>query len=136
MLDTNVLVSALLWRGNTSEIFVLAKSEAITLCVSRDTMDELRDVLNRPKFGAVLSSIGKTPQSVIGELREVAAYYPGERFPVSVVADDPSDDKFLACALASQAAFVVSGDQHLLELKSYEGIPIVAPSEFLRNINT
>ena len=131
VLDTNVLVSALLWRGSTSEILALAQSETIMLCVSQDTIDELLDVLARQKFTAVLESIGKTPTGVAEELLEVVAYYPSARFPVTVVAEDPKDDKFLACATASQADFIVSGDRHLLELGSFEGIPIITPAQFL-----
>ncbi|MBI2050741.1 MAG: putative toxin-antitoxin system toxin component, PIN family [Parcubacteria group bacterium] len=134
VLDTNVLVSALLWRGSTSDIFEFARSGVITLCVSRDTMDELLDVLNRPKFTRVFASIGKTPQALVEEFWEVAEYVPGERFPIDVVAEDPKDDKFLSCALAARASFIVSGDRHLLELGSFDGIPIVAPTEFLTKI--
>ena len=131
VLDTNVLVSALLWRGSTSEILALAQSETIILCVSQDTIDELLDVLSRPKFTAVLESVGKTSTGVAEELLEVVAYYPSARFPVTVVAEDPKDDKFLACATPRQADFIVRGDRHLLELGSFEGIPIITPAQFL-----
>jgi len=50
---------------------------------------------------------------------------------VKVIADDPDDDKFLACATEGGADYVVSGDHHLLNLNSYQGICIVTPAAFL-----
>ena len=47
------------------------------------------------------------------------------------VCDDPDDDKFLACALASKAKLIVSGDKHLLRVSSYRGIVILSPRKFI-----
>lgn len=48
-----------------------------------------------------------------------------------VVADDPDDDKFLDCAVAAQAEIIVSGDEHLLSLGSFQGIQILTPAAFV-----
>jgi uncharacterized protein len=53
---------------------------------------------------------------------------------VSVIKKDPSDDKFLSCAIASQSSFIISGDTHLLELKSFDNIPIVTPKQFMLKV--
>lgn len=53
---------------------------------------------------------------------------------MKIVLDDPDDDKFLACALASNANYIVSGDQHLLVLSNFCGIPIVTPRQMLNKI--
>lgn len=50
------------------------------------------------------------------------------------IKEDPSDNHFLACAIVAQASFIISGDEHLLKLKAFQGIPIVSPKEFLKII--
>ena len=50
---------------------------------------------------------------------------------VSVIDDDPDDDKFIECAVASRAGFIVSGDKHLLALEEYEGIKMMKAADFL-----
>lgn len=51
--------------------------------------------------------------------------------PLTVIRDDPSDNRFLECALAGKADVIVSGDRHLLRLKRFRGIPILTPKAFL-----
>ncbi len=51
---------------------------------------------------------------------------------VEVIREDPEDNKFLDCAVAGKADYIVSGDQHLLELNEHEGIKIVTASELLK----
>ena len=51
-----------------------------------------------------------------------------------VIAKDPEDDAVLACALTARALYIVSGDQHLLDLKRYQAIHIVSPRTFLTNV--
>jgi len=52
---------------------------------------------------------------------------------VAVIAEDPDDDKFLACAVAANTSAIISGDPHLLGLGSYRNIPIMTPAQFLEN---
>ena len=56
--------------------------------------------------------------------------------PAGVISEDPEDDKFLHCAVAAAARFIISGDHHLLGLSSYKNIPIVTASAFLETIST
>jgi predicted nucleic acid-binding protein len=53
---------------------------------------------------------------------------------IEVIHDDPPDNRILECAIAGQADLIVSGDRHLLKLKSYQGIPIVRPVDFRRTL--
>jgi predicted nucleic acid-binding protein len=52
-----------------------------------------------------------------------------------IIRDDPSDDKFIRCAKAGKASIIISGDQHLLRLKSYGKIKILTPTQFLKNFS-
>ena len=132
VLDTNVFVSALLWDGTTKEIFQLVKEGKIIAYASKEILDEFQNVLYYPKFADRLLCVDKTPKTLIDEFLEIVEYCSGEEFPISVVQGDPSDNKFLACTVACQADFVVSGDKHLLKIKKFQDIPIVPPSLFLK----
>ena len=89
-------------------------------------MHELADVLQRPKFRMTEEEVERAIAAVAGiaELIEPTTN-------VSVVADDPDDDIFLALALDGRADLIVTGDRHLLDLKSFRGIPIVRPADAL-----
>jgi putative PIN family toxin of toxin-antitoxin system len=131
VLDTNVLVSAILFGGPPRDVLELAISGTIHCSLSVSILDELRDVLCRPKFGFSLEQSLR----VIEELHAVSDVVdPGDR--VLVLASDPDDNMILECAISAKAAFIVSGDRHLLDLGQYEGIVIVRPAEYLRTIGS
>jgi putative PIN family toxin of toxin-antitoxin system len=98
-------------------------------------LDELNDVIYRPKFSNRLTLLNKTPTSVIAdylqfaEIIEVEIVYP-------LVAADSDDDHVLACAFSAQADCIVSGDPHLLSLETIRGIVILSVSKFLQWIES
>jgi uncharacterized protein len=127
VLDTNVLVSALLFGGPPREVLDMVVARAAHCSLSPAILDELRDVLQRPKFG--FSS--RQAIAIIEKLcASCAIISPLTR--IGVVRADPDDDRLLECALEARADVIVSGDAHLLELGKHEGIRILSPSEFLR----
>ena len=128
VLDTNVLVSALLFTGELSKIVELWQQGEVVPLISRETFDELRAVLGYPKFSLAPEEI----QSIIEN--EILPYFEvvGIKENIRGVCRDPEDDKFLACALSGAAHFILSGDKHLTDLKSYKTIRIMKASEFLR----
>jgi uncharacterized protein len=128
VLDTNVLISALLFTGELSKIVDLWQEGKVVPLISRETFEELRAVLAYPKFSLAPDEI----QGIIED--EILPYFEVVEVKENVrgVCRDPADGKFLACALAGSAHFVASGDKDLTELKSYRTIRIIKPSEFLR----
>lgn len=132
VLDTNVLVSALLWQGAVKDIFILAKTGQVRICASREILQEFQSVLEYPKFATRLALIDKTPKTVVDEFLEIVDFYPVEVLSGTIIKEDPSDDAVLACAVASRADFIVSGDRHLKRLSAFRGIPILSPAEFLK----
>jgi putative PIN family toxin of toxin-antitoxin system len=129
VVDTNVLISALVFPGGVPEqVYRLAIEGRITLVTSPPLLAELGRVLTE-KFGwqdvylrAALAQIVR-----IGEIVE-----PVER--VSIIADDPDDDRVLEAAQTAGAAVIVSGDRHLLSLGRWEEIAILTPAEFLADL--
>ena len=130
VLDTNVLISALLFKGEVSRLQSLWKKKAFTLIASGEVVEEHIRVLAYSKFDLTEREIENMVQE------ELLPYVE----PVTVadkligVCDDPDDDKFLACAEAAKADVIVSGDAHLLSLKKFKGCPIVTAERFLKKL--
>ena len=130
VLNTSVWVSALLWGGTPHRLLELAEAESVTLCATTGVLAELREVLSPPKFAAKLSERRTTAEeAMVGVIRLVELYpaVPAE----GTVPADPNDEIFIACALSADAAYIISGDQHLLDLKQYGTIKVISPREFL-----
>ena len=135
VLDTNVVFSALLWRGNPYQLLATIREQAhMQLFSSTVLLEELADVLTRPSATKRLALIGKTAREVLADYVEVVELVEPIDTP-RVVPDDPDDDHVLACALAAHANLIVSGDRHLLDLGNYQGIAIVAPAETVQIVN-
>lgn len=128
VLDTNVVVSALLFRGELSRLHALWKKKTFTIAASLEIIDEYIRVLAYPKFKLTEREI----EALIHE--ELLPYIEPvtDCEEVKGVSQDPDDDKFLACAIAGEADFIVSGDTHLLSLKKYEGCSIITAEKFLK----
>jgi putative PIN family toxin of toxin-antitoxin system len=127
VLDTNAIVSALLFTGISSDLVSLWQNGVVTLLLSRDILDEYLRVLSYPKFELSEEEIKQLIQEEILPYAEVVK--PKRR--LRVVQSDPSDDKFLECAVAGKARVIISGDKDLLSLGRYRRIRIQTPAQFL-----
>ena len=126
VLDTNVLVSALLFGGLSGRLRTLWRTKRVHPFVSQAIMDEYLRVLAYPKFKLSTSEIEYLLRKEILPWFETIKAPRGKAF----VLQDPSDDKFVWCAEAARVHWIISGDDHLLKLE-YPEIPIVTPSRFL-----
>jgi len=130
VLDTNVVISALLFGGETARLVSLWQNDAFYWLASAAVVKEYARVLAYPKFRLTDTEIRELLNEEI--LPFVTAVRVG-KVP-RVVRQDPSDDEFLACAFQGQADALVSGDHHLLELETYRSIPILNVKTFLSNL--
>lgn len=135
VLDTNVVLSALLWRGTPHHLLAaIAQRSSIQLCSSTALLEELADVLTRPSATKRLTLIDKTARAVLADYVEAIELVEPATVP-RVVVGDVDDDQVIAAAVAARADLIVSGDRkHLLPLGSHEGIAIIEASEALRLI--
>ncbi len=113
VLDTNVVISALLWRGTPYRLLeAIRQHDGLQLYSSPVLLEELTDVITRPALTRRLTTIGKTTREVLADYLEAIELV--EPVDVPTVARDPDDDHVLACALAAAAELIVSGDPDLV----------------------
>jgi len=134
VLDTNIVVSGLLWGGIPHQLLELGRNGQLTFFTSSVLLDELTDVLEREKFTALLASQNITPAFLMqryGMLAQLVKPQPIER-----TARDIDDDAVIATALAAKADIIATGDSDLLVLHPWQGIQILNAAdavEFVQN---
>lgn len=133
VLDTNVVVSGLIWRNTPRQILDAARDRRITLYTSSVLLAELAEVLDRVHLTAAITASRTNPEFLMRRYALLALRVVPAEINPTVIAD-PDDDVVLACALAAQVDLIVSGDSDLLNLKHYHRIPIVEPVEALKLI--
>ena len=130
VLDTNILVSALLWRGAPYRCLLAVQAGLADLVISPPILEELRTVLVT-KFRHTVPDADEA----IGLIRAAADVVEiGGR--LRVIPDDPDGDKFVETAQAGRAELIVSGDRHLLDLGSAFGVPIITARGFLDRLGS
>lgn len=125
VLDTNIVISALLWHGAPRRLLHYAYSDLVQLYTSLPLLIELDEVLRRNKFQVRLQRAQVTTNDLVLGYAALATTVEPMAIPPMILSD-PDDDNVLACALAAQAEVVVSGDGHLLQLGAYATIPILS----------
>lgn len=131
VIDTNIFVSSF-FGGKPRKIIDLWKQERITLCLSKDILDE---------YFNVLQMMGLQNESELEELLSLFAkgfntLFTTKTPELRVVREDPGDDKFIECAVALKAEFIITGDKKLEAVGEYMGIKIRSPHNFLLMFET
>jgi putative PIN family toxin of toxin-antitoxin system len=134
--DTNVAVSGLLWGGPPNQLLRWAREGLLTILASEETTSEFQRVIQHEKFTRRLKALGTSSSEVYAYFMNLIFYVPSPEIIPKQIVQDPFDNFFLATALENQAGLIISGDEHLLELKQYEDMQIVSPSEACRVIET
>jgi putative PIN family toxin of toxin-antitoxin system len=123
--DTNVIVSAILKPGSIPASLVgLAMEGSVRLILSPEILEEYREVLKRPKFAFDPSSVDAFLQDIE---KAAGMVYPTKR--VRRALDEP-DNRFLECAKAAKAHYLVTGNKKHFPFPEFKGTKIVSPAEF------
>jgi len=133
VIDSNLFVSGLFAEdGPTKQLQDLWANQKINLAVSEEILKEIKKTLQKPYIRERLFFFEGEEDEVIELIREKAYIVTRDLYKTDRIADDPTDNKFLACALETQANYIVSGDNHLLSLKHYHDIQIVDAKTFIK----
>ena len=128
VIDTNVLIAGLLWRGPPHALLEQVRAGIVSLVSSPALLAELADVIGRTKFDAILMRTNTSRERSLAAVRQLAEVIEPPPLP-QPVCRDPDDDHVLALAVAAKVELIVSGDNDLLSLESFESIAIVAPAQ-------
>jgi putative PIN family toxin of toxin-antitoxin system len=127
VLDTNVVISGIFWKGPPFEILKAWRQRRFTLVLSQPILDEYKRVI-----AELSGKLPSTPIHSILEILESHSLIVEPRSFTQQVCDDPDDDKFLEAAIAAQANYVVTGDAALLRVEACNGIKILRATQFLK----
>jgi len=132
--DTNVLISATFWYGDSERIIEKIESKDIELVLSKEIIEEFARVLNyrdiKEKIKNKNLEIKRTVEKIISISKIVE---PLEK--LNIVNEDPDDNKILECAKSGEVDFIISNDNHLLKLKEFENIKIITSKMLIDIIN-
>lgn len=130
VIDTNIFVSSF-FGGKPREIIELWKNRHIILCLSNEIIEEYIEVLQR---------IGLQNEKELNELLALFAksyncIFTSKTPSIKIIETDPDDNKFIECAVALNAQYIITGDNDILEIKNYMGIKVVTPHQFLEDFD-
>ena len=130
VLDANIFVSSLFWGGNPRIVLERAISKLDELFITKEILDEIEEVIGRPKFHAGRNEIEYYKKSI-----EEISNWIVPKYVLKKGSRDKTDNKYIECGIAAKVDYIISGDVHLLEIKEYDGIKIVNAKEYLEIIN-
>jgi uncharacterized protein len=126
VLDTNVFISGIFFSGPPFQILRAWKNKRLQIILSQDILIEYQRVAE--SLTIKYPSIDILP---IIELVTVHGQFVDTKNFDITVCEDPDDNKFIECAIASNTKIIVSGDKHLLKIKEFKGIKVYKPREFV-----
>lgn len=132
VLDTNVIVSGVITdHGAPFRILQRWRGGEFVVITSKPILQEVERVLHYPKIKRKRHLTEENIRNVMELLRKYGIVTPAD-ISIEAVSEDPADNKFVVAAAEAEADYIVSGDRHLRDLGSYQGIRILSPDEFLR----
>ena len=132
VLDTNTIISGLLWKENEFKLLELIEQGRAELFISEEIFKELSRVLNYPKLEKYIVKSGLTVEELLEKISSLSNFV----FVKNKVnlCRDPNDDKIIECALSAKVNYIITGDKDLLVLKQVGMVKIIRTFEVLKFI--
>ncbi len=134
VLDTNIIISALFWKGLPRVVFDAALDKLYFSLSSEALTTEVHRTLSYPKFAQQIANVELNIEQLVAQYLATAIVVLPADIPPDAVRD-PKDRMVLACAVGGKADFIISGDKDLLILGSYDNIPILSSAQFLQHLS-
>lgn len=128
--DTNILISATFWCGDSDRIVSKVENKEIELFLSKDILDEFSAVLDSKEIKDKIKNKNLEFRRTVEKIIELSSIVESDR-KIKAVIEDSDDDKILECAKATKVDYIISNDKHLYKLNEFEGTKILRPNEFL-----
>ncbi|MBI2630224.1 putative toxin-antitoxin system toxin component, PIN family [Candidatus Pacearchaeota archaeon] len=160
-LDTNVLISSTFWLGSSDSIMRKVENQELELIISKEIIEEFSKVLMYKEiqdkiadknldtkkllfiscnFRVIKNQIHHIIYCMVLDMRRTIetithiSTIVEPKTKIEIIKDDPDDNKIIECAIEGKVDFIISQDNHLLNLKEFQGIKIVSPKEFLNKL--
>jgi uncharacterized protein len=131
ILDTNILVSGSLWKGNSYKILLLIETGKVICILSPSILEEYEKVMRSEEITEKIACKNLVINEIIDHIISMTTLViPKSR--LKVVMEDPDDNKIIECAIEGKSDFIITQDKHLLNLKKNKKIKIITPEEFLK----
>ena len=132
VLDTNVWLSGIFWDGEASKILEKAEKKDIQIIISEDILSEIIKVLNREsKFQKYILNLRLSIEDLLRTILSISTLIE-IKTKLDIIKADPKDNIILEAALGGKSEYIISYDNHLLNMIEFRGIKIISPGEFSR----
>ena len=132
VLDTNVWLSGIFWDGEASKIIEKAEEHNLQMLISEDILSEIVSVLNKEaKFQKHILNLNLSIEELLRTILSISTLTE-TKIKLDIIKADPKDNIILELALEGKAEYIVSYDNHLLNMIEFRHIKIISPGEFLK----
>ena len=132
VLDTNVWLSGIFWDGEASKIIEKAEKKIIQILISEEILSEIVNVLNREsKFQKYILNLRLSIEDILRTILSISDLIE-TKSKLDVIKADPKDNIILEAALDGKVEYIISYDNHLLNMIEFRNIKIISPGEFLK----
>lgn len=131
--DTNIVISATFWKGDSFKIMKLADKDQIRLITSLDLIEEYNKIIKCDEITDKVVNKKLIANKIIRKIIDESIIIK-PKIKLDIIKEDSDDNKVIECAIVGKANYIVTKDNHLLKLKKYRGIKIITPKEFLEII--
>lgn len=130
-LDTNVLMSGILWDGEASKLLRLVEQKKIQCFLSMEILAEYDKAIHGDEIIDKVKDYTIRIKYAIIKIIEICSIVE-PKTKILAIKEDPDDNKILECAIEAKVDYIITYDKHILKLEEFSGIKIVSPSEFLK----
>ena len=132
VLDTNVWLSGVFWDGEASKILEKAENKNIQIIISEDILSEIITVLNKEsKFQKYILNLKLSIEDLLRTILSISTLIE-TKTKLDIIKADPKDNIILEAAIEGKVEYLISYDNHLLNMIEFRNIKIVSPGEFLK----